>query len=183
MEFTTEDLGGVAVARLKGVLDSAGVVRMQENVESQLIGRERKVVLDFSEIDALDPMGLAELLRLSRWVKEGGLRLRVAHAAAHVEEAFRDNMISDVEFFRDVASATKYTVDAPPPRPVETPPPPPPPKPPRPKPSFLRKYWWLLAGVGVLVVLGVAAVLLSGKFLNKKVEFLTEDGRPWTDKI
>ena len=108
MEFTTEDVGGVAVARLKGVLDSAGVVRMQENVESQLIGRERKVVLDFSEIDALDPMGLAELLRLSRWAKEGGQRLRVAHAAPHVEEAFRDNMISDVDFFRDVATATKY---------------------------------------------------------------------------
>ncbi|WP_367871370.1 STAS domain-containing protein [Luteolibacter sp. Populi] len=185
MEFTTEDVGGVAVARLKGVLDSAGVVRMQEKVESQLIGRERKVVLDFSEIDALDPMGLAELLRLSRWVKEGGLRLRVAHAAAHVEEAFRDNMISDVEFFRDVASATKYSVEAPPPRPIEsTPPPPPPPKPARPKAGFLKRYWWLLAGVGLLVLGGAAAFLISsGLLADKKVEFLTEDGKPWTSDM
>jgi anti-anti-sigma regulatory factor/outer membrane protein OmpA-like peptidoglycan-associated protein len=183
MEFTTEDVGGVAVARLKGVLDSAGVVRMQENIESQLIGRERKVVLDFSEIDALDPMGLAELLRLSRWVKEGGLRLRVAHAAAHVEEAFRDNMISDVEFFRDVTAATKYAVDPPPQRPVETPPPPPPPRTERPKPGFLKRYWWLLAGAGVLAVLGAVAVLVAGKFLDKKVEFLTADGQPWTGNL
>lgn len=185
MEFTTEDLGGVAVARLKGVLDSAGVVRMQENVESLLLGRDRKVVLDFSEIDALDPMGLAELLRLSRWVKEGGSRLRVAHAAPHVEEAFRDNMISDVEFFRDVATATKYSVETPPPRPVETAPPPPPPAAKvREKPGFLKRYWWLLlAGAALLAVLGVAGVLLSGKSLSKKVEFLTEDGKPWTDKV
>ncbi|WP_035607867.1 STAS domain-containing protein [Haloferula sp. BvORR071] len=184
MEFTTEDIGGVAVARLKGVLDSAGVMRMQENVESQLIGRERKVVLDFSEIDALDPMGLAELLRLSRWIKEGGFRLRVAHAAGHVEEAFRDNMISDVEFFRDVNSATKYTVDAPPPRPVDPTPPPPPPTPKPQRPGFIKRYWWLLAAVVVLAGLGVGGMMLfSGKTLSKKVEFLTESGQPWSDKV
>jgi anti-anti-sigma factor len=184
MEFTTEDSGGVAVARLKGVLDAAGVVRMQEGVENLLLGRERKVVLDFSEIDALDPMGLAELLRLSRWVKEGGLRLRVAHAAGHVEEAFRDNMISDVEFFRDVDSALKFTPEAPPPqRLVEAPPTPPPARPSRPKKSFMARYWWAFAGVGVLALIGVAAIVLSGKVLDKKVEFLTADGQPWASTL
>jgi len=183
MEFTTEDIGGVAVARLKGVLDSAGVVRLQQNVENLLVARERKVVLDFSEIDALDPMGLAELLKLSRWVKDGGLRLRVAHAAPHVEEAFRDNMISDVEFFRNVDTATKYSVDAPPPpRPVEAAPPPPP-KAVRPKKSFIKRYWWAVAGVGLLALLGVAGIFLAGKFASKKVEFLTENGQPWSGNL
>ena len=186
MEFTIEDNGGVAIARLKGVLDSAGVVRMQEGVENLLIGRERKVVLDFSEIDALDPMGLAELLRLSRWVKEGGFRLRVAHAAPHVEEAFRDNMISDVEFFRDVDSAMKFTADSPPPvRPVEPPPPPPPPSPnqSRPPKGFFARYWWIFAGAGLLVLLGVAAIVVAGKMTRKQVEFLTGDGKPWAESV
>ena len=187
MEFTTEEQGGVAIARLKGVLDSAGVVRMQEGVENLLTGRERKVVLDFSEIDALDPMGLAELLRLSRWVKEGGLRLRVAHAAPHVEEAFRDNMISDVEFFRDVNAASRFTVEAPPPQrlaglaPASDPVPAP--RPGRPKKSFLVRYWWLFAGIGLIVALVVAAVLAAGKFADEKVEFLTVDAQPWSGEM
>lgn len=185
MEFTTEENGGVAIARLKGVLDSAGVVRMQEGVENLLNGRERKVVLDFSEIDALDPMGLAELLRLSRWVKEGGLRLRVAHAAPHVEEAFRDNMISDVEFFRDVNAATRFDVDVPPPQRLAepVPAPVPAPRPVRPKTSFLARYWWLFAGAGLILVLGVAAVLVASKFADKKVEFLTGDAQPWSTEM
>lgn len=183
MEFTTEDNGGVAIARLKGVLDSAGVVRMQEGIENLLIGRERKVVLDFSEIDALDPMGLAELLRLSRWVKEGGLRLRVAHAAPHVEEAFRDNMISDVEFFRDVDAAMKFHAEPPPPPlPVETPTQSPTPKP-VPERSFFARYWWLFAGVGLLALLVGVAIVVAGKFTPKKVEFLTGDGQPWTGSV
>jgi anti-anti-sigma regulatory factor len=182
MEFNTEEIGGVAVARLKGVLDSAGVVRLQENVESLLIARERKVVLDFSEIDALDPMGLAELLKLSRWVKEGGFRLRVAHAAAHVEEAFRDNMISDVEFFRNVDAASKFTADAPrPPRVAEVPAPVP--RQVRPEKSLIRKYWWVGAAALLAVILGVAGVLIAGKFASKKVEFLTENGQPWTANL
>jgi anti-anti-sigma factor len=183
MEFTTEDIGGVAVARLKGVLDSAGVAKLHENVESLLAGRERKVVLDFSEIDALDPMGLAELLKLSRWTKEAGLRLRVAHAAPHVEEAFRDNMISDVDFHPDVDSALRFeaAAAAPPPREPE-PRPDPQPKPP-PRPGFLRRYWWLLAGAAVLVAL----VGVAGWFLfqpdDREVVFLTADGQEWTRPV
>lgn len=172
------------MARLKGVLDSAGVVRLHEHVEHLLIARERKVVLDFSEIDALDPMGLAELLKLSRWVKDGGFRLRVAHAAAHVEEAFRDNMISDVEFLRNVDSALKFSLDGPlPPKVAEAPPPPPPPRPARPKKSFIQTYWWIGAIAALLLLLGVAGILVAGKFLNKKVEFLTEGGQPWNTNI
>lgn len=184
MEFTTEDIGGVAVGRLKGVLDSAGVVRLQESVENQLIGRDRKVVLDFSEIDALDPMGLAELLKLSRWVKDGGFRLRVAHAAFHVEEAFRDNMISDVEFFRDVDAATKYAAEAPPPLREEKPPPPQPKPPPR--PGFLKRYGWVLGAGAAVVILGVVATVAFSKlnlFQKKEIEFLTEDGQPWSSDI
>lgn len=181
MEFTTEEIGLVAVARLKGVLDSAGVVRLHENIEGLLIARERKVVLDFSEIDALDPMGLAELLKLSRWVKDGGLRLRVAHAAPHVEEAFRDNMISDVVFFRNVEAALDYQPEAaPPPRVAE---PPPQPRPERPKKSLLRKYGWIGAAVVLLGLIGAAGLLLVGKFKNRKVEFLTENGQPWTANL
>ena len=181
MEFTIEEIGGVAVACLKGVLDSAGIVRLQEHIEGLLISRERKVVLDFSEIDALDPMGLAELLKLSRWVKNGGFRLRVAHAAPHVEEAFRDNMISDVVFFPNVKLASDYPTDVPPlPRVAEAAPP----KPVRPRKSIIRKYWWIGAVVALIGLMGVAGILLAGKYLHKKtVEFLTEDGQPWTSNL
>lgn len=173
------------MAHLQGVLDSAGVVRLYENLESQLVGRKRKVVLDFSEVDALDPMGLAELLKLSRWTKDDGLRLRVVHAAPHVEEAFRDNMISDVDFFANVEEATRFADAAPP----VAPPPPSIPKPldprsPRPEPGFLKRFWLLGVVALVVVLLGAAGVLLMlSVFKDSEVLFLTESGEAWSAEV
>jgi len=148
------------VAHLEGILDAAGVGNLVEEIKNKAVGDPVKVVLDFAEVDALDPLGLVEVLQLSTWMKDRGGRLRVSKAAEHVENAFRDNMISDVDFFADIESATQYAAAEPAPvAPVSEPMREPVSPPPKKKPKKKSKLWlWWLLGVVVLLLIGAAVV-------------------------
>ena len=71
-DVSLEDLGLVAIVRVRGEVDTATAPEMGQVVDAQL-ARGRRVVLDLSKVEFMDLHGLAVLLRASRRVRaEGG---------------------------------------------------------------------------------------------------------------
>jgi anti-anti-sigma factor len=64
-QVSFNDLGRVVVVRVQGEVDTATAPRMGEVVEAQL-SRQRRVVLDLSEVDFMDLHGLAVIMRAAR---------------------------------------------------------------------------------------------------------------------
>ena len=64
-QVSLDDHGRVVVVRVQGEVDTATAPRMGEVVDAQL-ARNRRVVLDLSNVDFMDLHGLAVLMRAAR---------------------------------------------------------------------------------------------------------------------
>ena len=71
-QVSLDDRGSVVVVRVRGEVDTATAPQMGQAIDAQL-SRQRRVVLDLSEVEFMDLHGLAVLMRASRRTRvEGG---------------------------------------------------------------------------------------------------------------
>lgn len=66
MQCTLQTDGGVVILHLKGKLDAASVTDFREEAQRQLRGGQRKLVVDFAQVDQVDGQGLAGLVAFYR---------------------------------------------------------------------------------------------------------------------
>jgi anti-anti-sigma regulatory factor len=71
-----DNVGDIAVIECDGrIVQSEAALKLREAVNSQ--GDARVIVLDLSEVSALEAGGLGMLGFLQRWAKDQGIRLRL----------------------------------------------------------------------------------------------------------
>ena len=73
----------MVVVRVQGEVDTATAPRMGQAIDGQL-SRQRRVVLDLSEVDFMDLHGLAVLLRATRRTRDDGGSFALERPAACV---------------------------------------------------------------------------------------------------
>ena len=103
LTLDVEKTGGVAIVRCVGRLVRGEAVHILRNaVVSQ---RETRIVmLDLSEVEAMDAGGLAVLVRLSLWAHTYGVQLKLANPSAFVLEMLRLmglNLVFDISCLDD----------------------------------------------------------------------------------
>jgi len=103
LTLDVEKTGGVAIVRCVGRLVRGEAVHILRNaVVSQ---RETRIVmLDLSEVEAMDAGGLAVLVRLNLWAHTYGVQLKLANPSAFVLEMLRLmglNLVFDISCLDD----------------------------------------------------------------------------------
>lgn len=82
-----EEDDGVAVVACSGRL-VAGVTEVLYTEVKALIRRDRRVVLDLTDLAQMDSMGLGTIVRLYASARSGGCQLELVNLSARVRELF-----------------------------------------------------------------------------------------------
>ncbi len=85
MHLDLKERGGISLLQLNGrLVDGAGDSELREAVEV-LVGSGRgRIILDLSEVNAIDSAGLGELVASERRVRAAGGALKVLHPRERV---------------------------------------------------------------------------------------------------
>jgi anti-anti-sigma regulatory factor len=89
--FTTQavELDDTIVVRCEGrLVRSEAANQLRHAVQSD--GDHRKIILDFSELKAVEAGGLGMLAFLRRWTAENGITLKILHPTARVERRLKE---------------------------------------------------------------------------------------------
>ena len=110
MEITLKKDGEKAVASIKGQLDTLTTPEFKKALLELIDNGERKIILDFSELDFISTDGLSGILVLVRRMKVEKGELSVAVLRGQVKKVLDISGLSScIPVFDTVATATTKT--------------------------------------------------------------------------
>ena len=86
LNWTTQNLGDVAVFRLNGKILAGSGIDLVRSVAAQNAPR---VMLDLAEVQAIDAAGLGTLIAVQSWAKSVGSRLKLMNVTPTIEALLR----------------------------------------------------------------------------------------------
>ncbi|HEX8818060.1 MAG TPA: STAS domain-containing protein [Terriglobales bacterium] len=90
-----EKTGDVAVVKCTGrLVRGAEVKRLRTAVVSE--NHMRMLMLDLSEVDALDAGGLTALLALRQWARERGVKMQLVNPSHYVQEVLQRTQLDHI---------------------------------------------------------------------------------------
>ena len=110
MELTLKKVGQKAIARIKGQLDTLTTPEFNKELLKLIDKGERKIILDFSELDFTSTAGLGGILVLVKRMKDEKGGLSVAALQGQVKKVFDiSGLSSGIPDFDTVADALEKT--------------------------------------------------------------------------
>lgn len=106
MELQDSKMGQVAVVAVKGRIDNASAQLFQSHCESLITKGEKKLILDFTEVDYLSSAGLRSILTLEKKLKPISGRLLLCSLKPTVQEIF------DISGFTSIFTISSSLEDA-----------------------------------------------------------------------
>jgi anti-anti-sigma regulatory factor len=89
LTLTTERIGDVAIVECKGrIVRSEAALKLRNAITSQRDARV--VVLDLTEVSAIEGGGLGMLWYLQRWAEEHGIGLKLFHPTGSVKKRLEE---------------------------------------------------------------------------------------------
>jgi len=89
MDVRIEQKEGIAVCYIKGEVNINTVSALKESFKTLLDGDSKKVVLNMSEVDYIDSLGLATLIKFYRDLEENGGGLALSNITPKIGSIFR----------------------------------------------------------------------------------------------
>ena len=88
MEITEDKRGEILILKLKGRLDSLTSNKLEERFLALLDKEEKKVIVDFSQLDYISSSGLRVLLLSAKRLRGSNGKILLSSLKEHIKEIF-----------------------------------------------------------------------------------------------